>query len=438
MIFQDFYGTEKMRKVFSDRCLVQYWLDVEAALARAQSRVGLIPAKAAVEITRAARVDSIDLEALRTGSNLVGYPILPLVRQLSVLCNQDSAGYVHWGATTQDIMDTATVLQLREADRLLSDDLAELVNRLSAIARRYRDTPMAGRTHGQHALPITFGYKVAVWVDELKRHLERTRQVRPRLFRVQFGGAAGTLASLGTHGLAVHHALAEELSLSTATISWHGARDTIAEFVSLCALLASSLGKLANEVATLQRTEIAEVEEGFEVGKGGSSTMPQKRNPNLSENVVGLARIVIQQVPAALAAMITDHERAMGEWHIEWRVVPETCLLTSAALAHTLTIFQNLVVNQAAMESNLGMTNGQIVSEALMMKVAEHLGRQRAHDLLYALCAESQETETSLFSVVSRNDEINAFLSAEEINALLDPRNYTGLSASFVDSVCGR
>lgn len=425
-----------MRAVFDDRSLVQYWLDVEAALARAQARVGLVPPDAAVAITTAARVDSIDLEALRRGTNLVGYPILPLVRQLSSLCDETTAGYIHWGATTQDIMDTACILQLRKANCLLRDDLTHLIDRLFVMAQCYRDTPMAGRTHGQHALPITFGYKIAVWVDELKRHLQRFNEAGPRLFRVQFGGAAGTLASLGTKGLAVHHALAEELDLAPATISWHGARDTIAEFVCVCGLLGASLGKIANEVANLQRTEIAEVEEAFEPGKGGSSTMPQKRNPNLSENVVGLARLVMQQVPGMLSAMVAGHERAMGEWHIEWRVVPETCLLTSAALVHTRTIFDGLVVHERAMARNLDMTNGQITSEAVMMKLAEHVGRQRAHDLLYEMCVQSQKTGASLRSVISENSEVAAILSEFEVEALLDPGNYTGLAGDFVDRVC--
>jgi 3-carboxy-cis,cis-muconate cycloisomerase len=436
MIFRDFFGTEKMRVVFDEHSLAQYWLDVEAALARAQARVGLVPPDAAAAITNIARVALIDFEALRRGTNLVGYPILPLVRQLSALCDEKTAGYVHWGATTQDIMDTACVLQLREAGRLLREDLARLIDQLTALAQRYRDTPMAGRTHGQHALPITFGYKVAVWIDELKRHVDRFNEAGPRLFRVQLGGAAGTLASLGSDGPAVHHALAEELNLSPATISWHGARDTIAEFVCLCGLLGASLGKMAHEVATLQRTEIAEVEEAFEPGKGGSSTMPQKRNPNLSENVVGLARLVMQQVPATLSAMVTSHERAMGEWHIEWRAVPETCLLTSAALAHTCTIFESLVVHEDAMAVNLAMTKGQIVSEAVMMKLAEHVGRQRAHDLLYEMCAESQETGTPLGSVISKNPEVGTMLSETEIEALLDPKNYTGHAGDFVDRVC--
>ncbi|HEX2270650.1 MAG TPA: 3-carboxy-cis,cis-muconate cycloisomerase [Pyrinomonadaceae bacterium] len=437
MIFGDVFGTDKMRAVFDDRSLVQFWLDVEAGLARAQARVGLVPPAAAAHITKVARAEAIDVEALRRGTNLVGYPILPLVRQLSALCDETTAGYIHWGATTQDIMDTACILQLREADRLLKEDLARLIDKLTALARRYRDTPMAGRTHGQHALPITFGYKLAVWVDELKRHVERFDEAGPRLFRVQLGGAAGTLASLGADGFAVHHALAEELNLAPAAISWHGSRDTIAEYVSVCGLLCATLGKLANEVATLQRTEIAEVEEAFERGKGGSSTMPQKRNPNLSENVVGLARLVMQQAPAVFSAMIASHERAMGEWHIEWRAVPETCLLTSAALSHTCTIFNGLVVNEDRMALNLEITNGQIVSEAVMMKLAEHLGRQRAHDLVYEMCVESQETGTPLFTLISTNREVEAKLSETELKSLLDPKSYTGLAGDFVDCICG-
>ena len=437
MILRDLYGTDKMHAVFDDRALVQCWLDVEAALARAEAQVGLIPHEAAEEITLRARADLIDLHELRVGTNLVGYPILPLVRQLSALCEGGAAGYIHWGATTQDIMDTACVLQLRSAEQLLTEDLGSLIERLSSLARRHRDTVMVGRTHGQHALPITFGYKLAVWVDELRRHAERLEQVTPRLFRLQFGGASGTLAALGQDGLAVHRALALELGLAPANIAWHSARDTLAEFIAICALLAASLGKMANEVATLQRTEIGEVEEGFAPGKGGSSTMPQKRNPNLSENVVGLARLIMQQVPAALAAMMPEHERAMGEWHIEWHTIPQTCLMTSAALSHTLTIFQGLAVNKQSMERNLHLTQGQVVAEALMMRLAESMGRQHAHDLLYALCLESTGSSTPLRALILEDRRVNSLLSEEELEELLNPKNYTGLSAQLVDAVAG-
>jgi 3-carboxy-cis,cis-muconate cycloisomerase len=435
LVFRDFYGTPEMRAVFDDRHLVQCWLDVEAALARAQARLGIVPTAAAAEISRQARAETIDFDALRKGTNLVGYPILPLVRQLAALCQGDAGGYVHWGATTQDIMDTGNVLQLREALALLDRDLGRLVAMLVPLARRHRNTVMAGRTHGQHALPITFGFKVAVWIDELRRHAERLAQSRPRLLRCQFAGAAGTLASLGTDGQAVHQALAEELDLSPSPIAWHNARDSFAEFVALCGLLTATLGKMANEIATLQKTEFSEVEEPFTPGKGSSSTMPQKRNPVLCERVIGLARLTSQQVPTMLAAMMPEHERAMGEWHIEWDLIPHTCLLTGAALHHSQEIFRGLVVHSETMRRNLNLTHGSIVAEAVVMRLAEHVGRQQAHELVYEACLAAGQDGRSLRSVLLGNPEVMAVLSEEEVDYLLDPVHYIGLAPDFVGAV---
>jgi 3-carboxy-cis,cis-muconate cycloisomerase len=297
---------------------------------------------------------------------------------------------------------------------------------------------MAGRTHGQHALPVTFGFKVAVWVDELRRHAERLAQMRPRLLRCQFAGAAGTLASLGQQGWAVHQALAAELDLSPAPIAWHTARDSFGEFIAFCGLLTATLGKLANEVATLQQTEFGELEEPFVPGKGSSSTMPQKRNPILCETVVGIARLVAQQVPAMLAAMQPEHERAMGEWHVEWDMIPHTCLLTSAALRHSLAIFDGLVVHADAMRRNLDQTGGYILAEAVMMRLAEAVGRQHAHDLVYAACLLAGQRQVPLRAVLLDDDEIMAALSPHEVDDLLDPTRYTGLAAEFVDRIVGR
>jgi 3-carboxy-cis,cis-muconate cycloisomerase len=434
-IFSDLYGTPKMRAVFDDAHLVQCWLDVEAALARAQAGLGIIPEAAAEKISRQASVDAIDFDALREGAELVGYPILPLVRQLAALCEADAGRYVHWGATTQDIMDTANVLQLREALALLEHDLDALIQHLVGQAQRYRDTVMAGRTHGQHALPVTFGFKLAVWVDELRRHAERLEQLRPRLLRCQFAGAAGTLASLGEDGWAVHQALAAELALTPAPIAWHTARDGFGEFVTYCGLLAATLGKMANEVATLEGTEFGEVGEPFVPGKGSSSTMPQKRNPIKCEAVIGIARLVAQQVPAMLAAMMPEHERAMGEWHIEWDLIPHTCLLTGAALHHSLAIFDGLVVDAAAMGRNLDRTQGLILAEAVMMRLAQHTGRGRAHDLVYEACLASGQTGDTLSASLLEIPEVAAVLSEEDIAHLLDPANYVGLAPRFVDAI---
>ena len=278
-IYRDMFGTAEMREIFSDRGLVQAWLDAEVALARAEVEVGVIPERAAEEIARRARAENIDLAALKQQTEIVGYPILPLVRMLAAQCANGAGEYVHWGATTQDIMDTGTVLQLRRAHQILVRDLSSLIDAAIRLAAQHRDVPMAGRTHGQQALPITFGFKVAVWIAELGRHQERLRAIAPRLFVGQLAGAAGTLASLGPAGPAVQERMMARLQLGTPTIAWHVSRDTLAEFVSVLALICGTVGKIGQEIALLQQTEIGEVEEGYVEGRGGSSTMPQKRNP---------------------------------------------------------------------------------------------------------------------------------------------------------------
>lgn len=438
LIFRDFYSTDAMRAIFDDAHLVQCWLDVEAALALAQARLGIIPQVAAEEITKQAKAEGMDYDKLRTGTNLVGYPILPLVRQLAARCAGDAGRYVHWGATTQDIMDTGNVLQLRAALTLIEQSIEQLIAALTKIAQTYRDTVMAGRTHGQHALPITFGFKVAVWIDELQRHAERFAQCRPRLLRCSFNGAAGTLASLGENGWAVHQALAAELDLAPAAIAWHTARDGFGEFVALCGLLTATLGKVAREVAVLQQNEFGEVEEPFVHGKGASSTMPQKRNPILCEAVIGIAQLVRQQVPSMLSAMQPEHERAMGEWHVEWDLLPHVCQLTGVALQHSVAIFDGLVVHPEKMRQNLDLTNGQIVAEAVMMHLGQFIGRQQAHDVVYDACAKALTEKRSLYSVLSTMPEITAAVSDEQLQQMLDPANYTGQTSQFIDNVLGK
>ncbi len=332
-------------------------------------------------------------------------------------------------------MDTANVLQLREAMVIVTRELTNLITVLADLAKKHRDTPMAGRTHGQHALPITFGFKIAVWIDELLRHQERFTQCRPRLLRCQFGGAVGTLASLNGEGWQVHQALASELDLFPATIAWHSARDTFAEFVALCGQLSATLGKMAHEIAMMQKNEFSEVQEPHESGKGSSSTMPQKRNPILCEAVTGIAHLVCQQVPTMLISMKPAHERAMGEWHAEWDVIPHVCQLIGAALQQSLGIFEGLVVYPEAMIHNLQLTNGQIVAEAVMMRLGEFVGRQHAHDLVYEACERSIDEGRSLYSILANDPEITNVLSPSELQKLLEPANYVGLAPFFVDQV---
>src|SRR5487761_2167105 len=385
-LFRDMFGTVQMRAIFSDAGFLSRCLEVEAALARAQAGIGMIPAAAAREISAKATLACLDLAGLKRETEIVGYPILPLVKQLAAACSGDAGGYVHWGATTQDIMDTAVVLQLRAAFELIESDLNDILASLETLARRYRDAPMAGRTHLQHALPVTFGYKAAVWRAPLARQRERLAQLRPRVLVGQFGGAAGTLASLGGQGLAVRAALMRELGLSEPGITWHVARDGLAEAVLFTGLLTGSLAKIASDVMMMMSTEFGEVFEPFEHGRGASSTMPQKRNPISSELILACAKLVRQHCALMLDAMVQDFERATGPWHAEWIALPESFVLTAGALHQARFALGGLVVDAARMRHNLGLSRGLIVAEAVMMGLAPAIGRQPAHDLVYDAC----------------------------------------------------
>jgi 3-carboxy-cis,cis-muconate cycloisomerase len=371
---------------------------------------------------------------LRRETELVGYPILPLVHQLGRMCGE-AGRYVHWGATTQDIMDTAVVLQVRDALAVIDADLAELRRILVRLATRHRDTPMAGRTHLQQALPITFGYKVAVWLAMFDRQAERLAQLRPRVLVGQFGGAAGTLASLGERGLDVQRALMEELGLGVPAATWHVARDGLAEAVGFLGLLTGSLAKVACDVMLLASTEVAEVHEPFVAGRGASSTMPQKRNPISSELIVAAAKAVRQHAGLMLDAMIQDLERATGPWHAEWIALPESFVLTAGALHQAKFMLGGLVVDEERMRRNLEVTAGLIVAEAVMMGLAPHLGRNAAHDVVYAACQVVSEQGGRLADVLAGMPEVSSRLTREALARLTDPANYLGMAPQMVDRV---
>jgi 3-carboxy-cis,cis-muconate cycloisomerase len=436
VLFRDLFGTAAVRAVFDERALLARYVDVEVALARAQARCGVIPAEAAAEIAARAKADALDLERLRRETETVGYPILPLVHQLAKQCGE-AGRYVHWGATTQDIMDTAVVLQIRDALALIDADLAALRDILVGLAKRYRDTPMAGRTHLQQALPITFGYKAAVWLSMFDRHAERLAQLRGRVLVGQFAGAAGTLASLGGRGLEVQQALMEELGLGVPAATWHVARDGLAEAVGFLGLLAGSLGKVAYDVMLMASTEVAEVQEPFVAGRGASSTMPQKRNPISSELILAAAKAVRSHSGTMLDAMVQDHERATGPWHAEWLALPESFVLAAGALHQAKFMLGGLVVDEARMRKNLGMTSGLIVAEAVMMGLAPHLGRNAAHDVVYAACRIVERDGGRLAEVLARMPEVSGRLDRAALERLTDPTNYLGMAPEMVDRVIG-
>lgn len=436
-LFRDMFGTAEMRDVFSDEALVGRYLEVEAALARAQARVGVVPEDAAKAIDAASRAIVIDFDKLRRETEIVGYPILPLVHQLSEAAG--AAGrYVHWGATTQDIMDTATVLQLRAALGIVARDLRELRDILAAMARKYRDTPMAGRTHLQQALPVTFGYKAAVWLSSVDRHIERIAQALPRILLGEFAGAAGTLASIGDGGLEMQRLFCEELGLRQPSMTWHVARDGIAEAVTLLGLITGTLGKIATDITMMSATEFGEVSEPFVPGRGASSTMPQKRNPISSELMLAAAKAVRQHVATILDSMIQDFERATGPWHLEWISLPESFLLTASSLANAKFMLAGLTVHEQRMRENLDLTHGLIVAEAVMMAAAQKLGRQHAHDIVYEACRKAIESDGQLADILQGIPEIvTALGGVDAIRRHCDPANYLGLCGEMVDRVTG-
>ncbi|HEY8872125.1 MAG TPA: adenylosuccinate lyase family protein [Stellaceae bacterium] len=440
-LFGDMFGTAAMRAVFGELAFLARCAEVEAALARAQARLGIVPEEAAAAISAAvdavrASPGTLDLARLSRETETVGYPILPLVRQLAERAGPGGR-WLHWGATTQDIMDTAVVLQIRSGLALVEADLAAVRGHLAGLARRYRDTPMAGRTHLQHALPITFGYKAAVWLAAFDRHAARLAELKPRVLTVQFGGAAGTLASLGPGeaSLGSLTELARELGLAEPAITWHVMRDGIAETVQFLALVGGSLGKIAFDVMLMAATEFGEAAEPFVAGRGSSSTMPQKRNPISCELILAAAKALRQHAGLILDAMVSDFERATGPWHVEWIAVPESFGYAAGALHQAAFMLGGLIVDPRRMAKNLDMTHGLIVAEAVMMGLAPHTGRNEAHDLVYDACRLAIERDCPLYDVLLETPDVAGPLGAEKLRALTDPANYLGAAQAMVDRV---
>ena len=432
------YGTDAMRAAFGEDAYLQKMLDVEAALARAQARLGIIPAEAAATITRIARADNLDRAALAAATRNTGYPVVGLVNQLSKLAGEDAGRWTHWGATTQDIMDSALVLQIRDGLTLIEVDLRAAIMGFAVLAKQHRATVMAGRTHLQHALPVTFGYKVAVWINPLITALERLRELRPRVLRLGFGGAAGTLASFGDQGLPVARELAQELDLIEADIPWHVARDGVAEVACWLGMLCGSLSKIGTDVMLLMQTELAEVAEPHVPKRGGSSTMPQKRNPIACEYILAQGRGVHALVPQMLAAMAHDLERGTGPWQAEALALPQAFLLTHGAVAQVRFLSEGLQVDVARMRANLEATHGMIMGEAVMMRLAPILGRGEAHHKVNDACDAVRAEGISLAAALSRIPAIAARLDAAAVEAMADPRSYLGSAHGFTDRVVAR
>lgn len=429
---------EAVESLFSDRARVQAMLDFEAGLARAEAREGVIPAAAAPVIAAACRAELFDFSALAQSAAAAGNIAIPLVKQLTRLVakeDREAAAFVHWGATSQDAIDTGFVLQLRGALDLIGKELELFSDCLAELVHLHRNTAAVGRTWMQQALPITFGLRVAGWLDAMDRHRQRLDQARRRALAVQLGGAAGTLAALGERGVRVAQLLGEELGLGVPAMAWHTHRDRMVEIATVLALCAGTLGKIARDISLEMQTEIGELFEPAGPGRGGSSTMPHKRNPVASAIALAAAVRVPALAGTMLAAMVQEQERSLGGWQAEWEVMPEIIGLAAGALHHLRETVAGLEIDDARMRRNIDVTDGLIFSEAVQMALAKRIGRQEAHELVQEACRRAQSENRHLRDVLGEDRRVSDELASGELDRLFHPREYLGSTQELIDRV---
>jgi 3-carboxy-cis,cis-muconate cycloisomerase len=424
------FNDPELAALFTDEALVRQMLAVEAALATVEGRLGVIPEAEAAQIASAAATLRVNIPEMQAGMEKAGVPVIELVRQLRARAGDKAADYVHWGATTQDIVDTAVILQARVALILLEDRLNQIVDSLAQMADRHRHTLMAGRTHSQQALPIPFGLKAANWLAPLLRHRRRLAELRPRLLVVQFGGAAGTLAALGDHGTAVRQALAQELQLGVPPTPWHTQRDNVAECASWLSLLSGSLAKMAQDIILMAQTEVGEVRESSDPARGGSSTMPQKANPIISETIIAAARTNASLLANMHQAQIQEHERGTHGWQMEWLSLPQMFALTGGILNKSLFLSRNLVVEETKMQANVAASQGLMMAEAISFALAESLGRREAKRLVGEACHIAVAQNRHLIEIVREMTT-----APVDWEALQDESAYFGSSNTLIDRV---
>ncbi|MFC6239552.1 class-II fumarase/aspartase family protein [Longivirga aurantiaca] len=435
-VYRHLWSTDEVRALLDDEGRTARWLDILVALARAQAAHGIVPAEAAEEIARHARVELLDLERVAAETRATGHSTLGLIRVLRDVLPPSCAEWVYVGPTVQDVTDTWFALVMRDVLDIVERDVARCRDAAVALARRHRDTLMCGRTHGQPGLPITFGYKAAVWVGELDRHLVRLAEARPRLQVAQLGGALGTLEFWGEQGPGLLDDFAYQLGLGVPDMPWLTARDRLAEFATLLAMVTGTLGKIGNEIYELQRPEIGELAEPFTPGQVGSITMPHKRNPELAEHLDTLARCVRADAGTALEGLVALHERDGRGWKAEWLWLPEACLLTGAALSFAGRLLEGLQVNEPRMRANLDAQRGYPMSEPVMRLLAGRLGKHVAHEQVYAATMAGVEQQVDLATALRQAGLVGpSGLSEEDLAAALDPRAALGATGAFVDRV---
>jgi adenylosuccinate lyase len=429
------WGTDELRAIFCDETRVQKWFDYEAALAQAQAELGIIPTAAAAEIAAKAKVGNVDLQAIGAEIRRIKHPLVPALRALQAVCADGHGEFLHFGPTTQDVLDTGMVLQLRDAHALLTRDLKAVGRALYRLAQAHRATPMAGRTHGVQALPITFGHKCAIWLAEAGRNYVRLTLAAERNFVGGMTGAVGTQASFGPRAFELDAMLMRRLDLKVADIGWQTARDRLADYANALGLIGGGLAKIAHEIIILSHNEIDEVAEPFAHGKVGSSTMPHKRNPVICEGVGAVGHALRGSVALMQQAMIVEHERDASVWRLEWKALPECCLMTGAMLAQMRHVLEGLEVHADKMRANLDALGGFLMSERVMFALADKVGKQSAHELVYEIAMRGIEGGVTFEQALMEDREVKDALGRDELRALLDPTTYVGLAPEIVDRV---
>lgn len=427
-----------IRALFTLESRWQAWLDVEAALAKAEAEVGMVPQAAAAEICAKADISLLDHDAILEGVRRTAHELVPVIGELALVCDGDAGNYVHWGATTQNITQTGELILLRRAHRIFLRQLGEILRALAGLARCTRDAALPARTHGRHAVPTTFGFKVATWIDELARHVDRLRGAEERIFVAMLGGGAGTFASFGEQGQEVLAAMARHLDMQPMPLPARTNIDHLGEYVTLIGLLGATCGRIGQEVYLGMKDEFGELEEPWSYGTVGSSTMPQKRNPILSQDIVAMAAQLRSLVPVALEAMQVEHEANRANSLLMRRALEPACEILGDTLERVRMIAEGLSVNEARMRRNLDLTGGLILAEALMLRLGETIGRQEAHETVYEVAQATAMSDKSFYELLGADERVAEHLDAAEIEALLDPAAYMGLSGVIADQQAAR
>ena len=424
---------EKVSTLFSREQLFQAYLDVEAALAKAQAKQNIIPEAAAHTISQMAQISNLNMDNINQSLDKTGHPLVPLIWELDRVCGPDAGGYIHWGATTQNITQTGKLLLVKQFHHLFLEKILKLLSVLSELALNTKHYALPGRTHGQHAVPATFGYKVAVWIDEIIRHYHRFKNCEDRVFVTMLGGGAGTMASVGMEGLETQNLMAKELGFNSMSMPARTIGDHLTEYILNLAMFAATSSKMAREIYTLMKQEFGEVEEPVPDGAVGSSTMPQKRNPRNSQDIVAWAAELRTMVPMSLEAMQTEHEADKTTSMMINVAIDRSCELADKIVSSSIDIFTDLKVFPDRMRKNLDLSGGLIMSEQIMLELGKKLGRQRAHDVVYDAAQHSAKTGVDFISALNEQQEITQNFKSDEINSMLDPEQYLGLCVYFAE-----